>query len=174
MGSRPSWIDHPEQRLICDSQDLQRKVDLMQMADWVNMLAPWEVFATGTFRDRVRFKGDFLRERVFGKSMYGADKAWRKMLSTELNGCSCFYALERNPTRDGYHVHALLADCRETFFKDVWQVWFEKHGRFHSEPVRRYDDVSRYLSKYVLKGPSWWNVKLLPHRFHALHQKPLL
>jgi len=151
---------------------MQKQVDLMQMADWVNMLAPWEVFATGTFRDRVRHQGTF-NERRYGKSLYGADKAWRRTLSTDLNKCSCFYALEPNPSRDGYHVHALLADCGEVWFKDVWQSWFERHGRFHSEPVLRYDDVSRYLSKYVLKKLSWWNVKLMPHRFHALHQKPL-
>jgi len=157
-GSRPLWKSEERRVLPKDVEpEYQLKEDHRQMADWVNMLAPWEVFATGTFR--------------YEAGMWSANKAWKKVLNGQLARCSCFYALERNPSRDGYHIHALLGDCTAIFFKDVWAQWFQRYGRFHSEPVRHYGDVSRYCSKYVCKRSAWWDVRLQWHRFQALHKR---
>jgi hypothetical protein len=82
---------------------------------------------------------------------------------------SYFYALEQNPSRDGFHVHALWADTASVFRKEVWAAWFKRYGRARIEPVRSFEDVSGYCSKYVTKEGAWWNVKLQWHRIRAMH-----
>jgi hypothetical protein len=57
-------------------------------------------------------------------------------------GVSNFYALEENPGRDGFHVHALWCDCFNKSRRDLWQKWFDRYGRNRIEPVNNRDDVS--------------------------------
>ena len=92
-------------------------------------------------------------------------------LRSELRGVSHFYALEQNPGRDGYHVHALWVDCKNLRRSDIWREWFARYGRNRIEPVRSPGDVADYCAKYVTKEGAWWNVKLLSHRHpeHATH-----
>jgi len=37
------------------------------------------------------------------------------------------------------------------------------------EPVKSEADVAGYASKYVMKLPCWWNVKIRWHRLQSLH-----
>jgi len=85
---------------------------------------------------------------------------------------SYFYALEENPCRDGFHVHALWADAGSVFRREAWAAWFKAYGRARIEPVRSKGDVSDYCSKYVTKEGAWWNVKLQWHRLQGLHRAP--
>ena len=77
---------------------------------------------------------------------------------------SYFYALEQNPERDGYHVHALWCDCNGKSRREIWEKWFHCYSRARIDPVNRRDDVADYCAKYVTKEGSWGNVKLLGHR----------
>jgi len=110
----------------------------IEMGDWVHSLAPWQVISHMTF--------------AWEASIWSAQRCYEKFMRTEMRGVSYFYALEQNPGRDGYHVHAL---------------WFHRYGRARIEPVNNPDDVADYCAKYVTKEGSWWNVKLLDQRHPA-------
>lgn len=141
-----------------DDPNTQRKWDASTMADWVNWLAPWQVISHLTFS--------------WEASLDAGRKAYEKFMAKHLGRLSYFYALEQNPGRDGFHVHALWADAGTLFRKSAWSEWFNTYGRARIEPVRRYEDVSGYCAKYVTKEGSWWNVKLQWHRIEAMHKRP--
>jgi hypothetical protein len=94
-------------------------------------------------------------------------RCYLKFMKREMWGVSHFYALEENPGRDGYHVHALWCDCLNKSRRDLWQKWFAQYGRNRIEPVKSRDDVSDYAAKYVTKDGAWWGVKLVDHRHPA-------
>ena len=172
-----------ELRQRTDSQilvmDMQREVlpegcnqaawDAAQMADWVNWLAPWEVIAHLTWRDRTDDKGN-----AHGISQDSAAKCYERFMRKRMPGVSYFSAVEQTPSRDGSHVHALWADARGVYRKEAWHAWFKQFGRARIEPVRNHSDVSGYCAKhlvssYTTKAPIWWNVKLQWHRVQAMH-----
>lgn len=148
---------------------MQRRLDHDQMAGWVSSLAPWQVVAHLTWRDRVGQDGI-----ARGISVTSASRCFEKFMSRQLPHLSYFYAVEPNPSRYGTHVHALWADAKGVYRKEAWASWFKRFGRARIEPVRNCDDVSSYLSKYVTKRSDgldgvWWNVKLQWHRIQALN-----
>lgn len=145
------------ERLVCSDSNTQRAVDNLQMADWVNWLAPWQVISHLTFS--------------WECSLDSGRRCYEKFMRKHLPQVSYFYALEQNPSRDGFHVHALWADAGSVFRKEAWSAWFKTYGRARIEPVRSHEDVSGYCSKYVTKGSAWWNVKLQWHRVEAMHNR---
>jgi len=122
----------------------------IEMGDWVHSLAPWQVIAHLTFS--------------WEASIASAMRCYEKFMRTKMRGVSYFYALEQNPGRDGYHVHALWCDCKSKSRQHTWRTWFERYGRNRIEPVNNQDDVADYCAKYVCKEGAWWNVKLLGDR----------
>jgi hypothetical protein len=138
-----------------DVMSLQVTVDRLQRVGWIQSLAPWEVMATFTFR--------------WEASLFSAQRCFEKWMRRKHPRLSCYYAIEANPSRDGYHVHSLWADCKSTFRKEAWADWFKRYGRAQIEPVRSARDVSDYASKYLTKDDSWWDCKLQWHRVTALH-----
>jgi hypothetical protein len=150
----------------------QARWDNAQMADWVNWLAPWEVIAHLTWKDRIDAHGV-----PYGISMDSARKAYERFMQRELPRVSYFYAIEPNPSRAGCHVHALWADAKGVYRQEAWAAWFQRYGRARIEPVRSQSDVSDYCAKhlvasYTTKAPVWWNVKLQWHRVQAQHGTP--
>ncbi len=143
-----------ERELVSDSRT-QRSVDSLQMAEWVNYLAPWEVISHLTFR--------------WEASLDSGRRCFEKFMKRHLPQATYFYALEQNPSRDGFHVHALWSDLQQAFRREVWASWFRTYGRARIEPVRNFNDVSGYCAKYCTKGNSWWNVHLQWHRKQAMH-----
>jgi hypothetical protein len=125
----------------------------VEMGDWVHSLAPWQVISHMTF--------------AWEASIWSAQRCYEKFMKREMWGVSYFYALEQNPGRDGYHVHALWCDCKSKSRRETWRTWFERYGRNRIEPVNNRDDVADYCAKYVTKEGSWWNVKLLGPRHPA-------
>ena len=152
------------ERLLVDDPSDQKFLDNSQMAHWVSSLAPWQVVAHLTWRDRI---GDDGIAR--GISVDSAAKSYEKFMRKELPQLSYFYAVEPNPSRYGTHIHAMWADAGGVYRKEVWAAWFKRFGRARIEPVNSINDVSGYLSKYVTKGHVWWNCKLQWHRVRALH-----
>jgi hypothetical protein len=125
----------------------------VEMGDWVHSLAPWQVISHMTF--------------AWEASVWSAQRCYEKFMKREMWGVSYFYALEQNPCRDGYHVHALWCDCKNKSRREIWRTWFERYGRARIEPVNSRDDVADYCAKYVTKDGSWWDVKLLGQRHPA-------
>jgi hypothetical protein len=118
----------------------------MAVGDWVHGIAPWQVISHLTFK--------------WEASMPSAMRCYEKFMRTEMWGVSYFYALEENPGRNGFHVHALWCDCKSKSRRSIWQKWFDRYGRGRIEPVNNRDDVADYCAKYVTKENSWWNVRL--------------
>src|ERR1035437_2332443 len=137
---------------------LQLHLDKLAMVSWVDALAPWEVISHLTFRWEV--------------SLDGARRGYEKFMTRELPHLSYFYAEEANPSRDGYHIHALWSDAKTLYRKEAWAAWFERFGRARIEPVKSKADVVSYCAKYVTKERAWWNVKLQWHRVMALNGTP--
>jgi len=140
-GSEPFW-------------KLQLAIDKLERVGWIQGLAPWQVMATFTFR--------------WEAGIYSAQRCFEKTMARRLPGVSYVEAIEKNPGRDGYHVHSLWADCATVYRKEEWAHWHGKYGRAVIEPVRSPGDVSGYASKYLTKDDAWFNVKLQWHRMQAL------
>jgi hypothetical protein len=132
-----------------------RWIDAERMAEWVHGLAPWQVILHFTF--------------AWEASLDSGRRCFEKFMRQHYPRVSYFYALEQNPCRDGFHVHALWSDSRNVFRKEAWAAWFAKYGRARIEPVRSQEDVAGYCAKYVTKEGAWWNVKLQWHRIQALN-----
>src|ERR1035437_3815424 len=128
----------------------------VEMGDWVYGLAPWQVISHMTF--------------AWEASIWSAQRCYEKFMRTEMRGVSYFYALEQNPGRDGYHVHALWCDCKSMRRTKIWDKWFHRYGRARIEPVNSRDDVADYCAKYVTKENTWWGVNLLGQRHPVFKQ----
>lgn len=150
------------ERIIVDRGEeymkLQLYLDKLQMVSWVDSLAPWEVISHLTFR--------------WEASLDSARRGYERFMKRSQPHLSYFYAIEANPSRDGYHIHALWADCKTMYRKEAWATWFERFGRARIEPVKDQRDVANYCAKYVTKARAWWNVKLQWHRVQALRGEP--
>lgn len=141
----------------------QRDRDLVT---WLHLMGPWDVIAHFTWRDKpVHLRDGSLK--WLGASEWTCQRAVERYMC-DLPGVSYFYSVEKNPSRDGHHVHSLWGDCRGVFRKEAWAKWLKLHGRARIEPVRKASDVEEYAAKYVMKLPCWWNVKLRWHRQQAL------
>jgi hypothetical protein len=97
----------------------------IEMGDWVHSLAPWQVISHMTF--------------AWEASIWSAQRCYEKFMKQELWGVSYFYALEPNPGRDGYHVHALWCDCENKSRRVIWQTWFGRYARGSSWRTSTYD-----------------------------------
>lgn len=146
---------------VCTEVDSmkRRSRDAETMFRWVHALASWRVITHNTF--------------VWEASLTSAQRAYERFMRRVLPEVSYFYAIERNPGRDGYHIHALWADCEGVFRKKIWEAWFTRYGRNRVEPVLSKADVADYCSKYVTKEGAWWNVRLVaPELFHRNERSP--
>lgn len=161
MTVEPTFVAGCERHIADAGEDylkLQLHLDKLQRVAWVGSLAEWEVMFTGTFR--------------WSASLDSARRIFEKWMRKKLPHVSYYYALEGNPGRDGFHVHALWADCRGVLRKDAWLSWFKPYGRARIEPVRSKRDCEDYASKYLCKSDGWWNVKLQWHWLQRLNGRP--
>jgi len=151
----------PERVLIAPSEEgmkAQLALDKLQRVSWIeSLVAPggWEVMSTFTFR--------------WESSLESTRRCFTRWIARDLPRISYFYGIEQNPSRDGYHVHSLWADCRSVFRKAVWQDRHDRWGRARIEPVRSKQDSSEYASKYLCKPNAWYDIKLQWHRLQKLH-----
>jgi hypothetical protein len=159
-----------ERRLDPDPA-IQRLLDEEQLVTWLLSVGPWDVIAHLTWRDRVvPFPGkkpwtNRGRTQVLGVAEFSAARGVDSFMR-DLPGVSYFYSVEKNPSRDGHHVHMLWGDCHGVYRKEQWAKWLKLHGRARIEPVNSDRDVAGYASKYVMKIPCWWNINLRWHRWN--------
>lgn len=136
---------------------LQLALDKIQRVAWIESLCDWKVIGTFTF--------------AWESSLSSTQRIFERWMRRKVGRVSYYYAIERNPSRDGCHVHSIWGDCRNVFRKDAWADWFAHYGRAKIEPVRTKRDVTDYCSKYLCKADCWWNVKLQWHRIEQLHNR---
>lgn len=117
------------------------------MADWVHAIKPWQCVSHLTFK--------------WEASQDSTRRNFEKFMRMKLPDVDYFYAIERNPSRDGNHVHALWHRPMTLSRKGAWSEWFAAYGRARIEPVKSQEDVTSYVAKYVTKESAWWNVKLI-------------
>ena len=151
-------MNNREYQQLLEKQDeelrLKKILKKFEMADWVHGLKPWEVIANMTF--------------VWECSLDSATRCHEKFMKRELPSVSYFYALEANPGRKGYHIHALFSDTYGVRRSLVWKKWFDKYGRNRIEPVKSKMNVTSYVSKYVTKEGAWWNLQIKPDGLRSL------
>ena len=113
-----------------------------EFVNWLHGMAPWQWFFTGTFS--------------YEASNASAQRAWTKFMRKHMSDVSWFYVTERNPSRAGYHVHALLHGVDGYSSTSIWKAWFKRFGINRLEPVRSRRKVEEYTTKhcanYLLKG----------------------
>jgi hypothetical protein len=119
--------------------------------DWIAFLGrwEWEWFCTFTFRDLVHPEAADKRFRVLisqaNRVLYGVRWAHYG------RGLRWVRALEYQK-RDVIHYHALLAGVQDLRRLTWMDRWHELAGYARIEPIESTAAVSRYVSKYVVKG----------------------
>ena len=113
-----------------------------EFTNWLHDMAPWDLIFTGTFE--------------WESSLQATRKAFQKFMSKNCPGVTYFFVSEKNPSRPGYHIHALLCNATGLYRKGVWALWKKKYGMNRLEPIRSRLDVEKYTTKhcvtYLTKG----------------------
>ena len=121
-----------------------------QIAEFMDGLAPWQVFFTGTF------KGSFTESQT--------QRAFEKFMQRNYSEITYFYVIEHNPSREGHHVHAVMYSGEPIWRDSLNQAWFGRFGYAKVEKINSRADVASYCSKhvnnYLTKGGGWWNYKI--------------
>lgn len=147
-----------------ENAKLARKAEeKAEMVTWVSGLAPWELAFTGTWK--------------WEASAESARRCFERWMKREAPDVSYFYALERNPCRDGFHVHSLWANTAGLYRRAMWDRWFQRFGRNKLEPIKCRVSAEEYLTKYCTKEVTWeergwWNVHLVDPMLPDLAEKP--
>jgi len=143
--------DEEIQRIL-RGRDVETVAREMEHAEWVQGLASWDIFFTGTFR--------------WTCSEASAQRIFERWVGKVQPGVPTLYGLDPNPSGDGgHHVHGLLASS-DAYRKALWEDWFNRYGRARLEPIANIGGVSGYVAKYPLTGARWWNV------LNCTNQKP--
>ena len=121
-----------------------------QFTNWLHDLAPWELFFTGTF--------------AWESSNSAAQRSFQKFMSSSMPGVSYFYVTEKNPSRPGYHIHALIHGAETYRRKTIWKKWYKRFGINKLEPIKSKKKVEDYTTKhcatYLTKGIGWYDFQL--------------
>ena len=157
---------------------LQREIDLgittrnmpkepdgstCEIADFIDGLAPWQVFFTGTFQ------GNYTERQT--------QRAFEKFMLRNYRDVTYFYVVEHNPSREGHHVHAIMYSNEVLWRDSMNQAWFNRFGFAKVEKIRSKKDVTSYCTKhvsaYLTKGGGWWNYQINDPNLWNDHAKPL-
>lgn len=146
-----------------------------EMVKWLDSLAPWKVFFTGS--------PDFMATKDC------LQRCYESFMKKYYPDVSYVYSIEPYVARGwvvqgkfypAFHMHAMFDDGHDIRWKEFWGRWFERYGRARTEPIVHKADVQSYVTKYVMKGHAdktnnsrreiWWNVKLSKYRKHMRKQ----
>ena len=122
------------------------ETDRVQLKAYVLGLAPWKIFGTFTF-SRPRDEFD-------------AQRRYQAFMDRTCPRVSHFYAVERNPSSAGHHIHAVWANCDDIVRRDVWRQWFHQNGRNRIEPIKEQLGAAFYCAKYLIKGSVLWGQRI--------------
>lgn len=114
---------------------------IAETATWVDSLAQWSTFFTGTTH--------------YPSSCRSMGRSFKRFMKSYYPSVSYVYALE--PYKDyatGFHVHAMFANHFHIQWTTFWARWFDRYGRNETTPIQSKPNVVNYITKYVLKQ---WN-----------------
>ena len=137
---------------------------------WLDSLAPWEIFFTGTTR--------------YAASSRSLKKSYEGFMKRNYRSISYVYSLEPHSV-EGFHVHSMFDKQTHVNWKQFWAKWFKRYGRARTEPIRHQANVGSYVTKYIMKGWNadreemvgdiprdrnerndvWWDVKISQHQY---------
>lgn len=121
-----------------------------EFTNWLHALAPWELFFTGTF--------------AWEASNGAAQRSFQSFMHKEMPDVTWFYVTEKNPSRPGYHIHALISGAETYRRTAIWKKWFKRFGINKLEPVRSRKKVEAYTTKhcanYLTKGYGWYDFEI--------------
>ena len=127
--------------------------------EWIEGLAPWEIFFTGT--------------TYYSASNASLQRTFEGFMKRNYPKVSYVYTLEPH-SAEGFHVHSLFDEGHDIRWKDFWSKWFKRYGRNRTEPIAHKADVENYVTKYICKtheqkhrnknAEIWWNVHLSQYR----------
>ena len=101
-------------------------------------------------------------------------RATKRFLKRHMKEYSYFFVAEKNPGREGHHVHCLLippAGLRVNVRK-LSGKWWSAYGWNKFERIRSKSDVTSYCTKHVCeylnKGDGWYEIEINDSSvFHA-------
>ena len=151
--------DNPCPTVVVRHRGCLKEMRTEEMIGWLDSLAPWEIFFTGTTR--------------YAASNRSLQRTFEGFMKRNYKHVSYIYSLE--PHMDsGFHVHAMFDEGHRIKWKEFWGQWFERYGRNRTEPITHKADVESYVTKYVMKAQDqvhrnkneeiWWNVNLSRYR----------
>lgn len=131
----------------------------------------------GTFKPDWSFKEES-DLHCSGFTERAATRATKKFLKQHMPDYSYFFVNEKNPGRDGHHVHALLIPPGQLDGKahipvrSLAPIWWKKYGWNKFERIKSKDDVTAYCTKHVCeylnKGSGWYEIEINDTEvFHA-------
>ena len=151
-----------------------------EICDWIESLANWKTFFTGTVAPRRYLRRDGIIDyhHISRKSL---EKAFKSFMKKHFPGVS--YVVAYEPFKDGvgWHLHALLADAYGMRYKNgtLFTKWLERFGRNSTEGIEHPANVRNYVTKYLTKewtqnettfpdyrqginhlNEIWWEVKI--------------
>jgi hypothetical protein len=141
---------------ILRGRDVETIAAEMVYAGWVQELAPWTTFFTGTFRNVEVQRGGFTYDVGFSEP--SASRAFRRFMLRHVPGVRGFYGIERNPSREGHHVHGLMAVAANVRRKTLWKEWWERYGTNRIVPIENIGGCSAYCAKYPLTSALEWGL----------------
>ena len=153
---------------------------------WLDGLANWETFFTGTVAPNWYRRKDGTRDMSF-ITCRSLQKGFEHFMKQSFKGVSYVVAYEPHKYA-GFHCHALLSDAYGMRYKNgtMFTKWLERFGRNRTEGIEHPANVRSYVSKYITKEwderepvfPAkvkplnhqeeiWWDVKIKGQREFA-------
>ena len=115
---------------------------------------------------------------VSGFSERAAISATKRFLRRFMTDYSYFFVAEKNPNRDGHHVHCLLIPPagRSVDVRGLSAKWWNAYGWNKFERIRKKSDVTGYctkhVSEYLNKGDGWYEIEINDSEiFHSSVEK---
>jgi hypothetical protein len=125
---------------------MEREKVIAETAAWVDSLAQWSTFFTGT--------------TYYPASQRSMGRSFKAFMRKNYPSISYVYALEPHADiESGFHVHAMFANSFHVQWKTFWKRWFDKFGFNQTTPIQSKPNVVSYITKYVIKQ---WNREYNP------------
>jgi len=119
------------------------------VGEWLNSY-PWDMWATFTFRYNVK---DTINAKKYFKR-FVADVFFKQG-----RNISYFAGVEYHKN-GGTHIHALLGRTSGCRYKDIGQLWFKRYGYAYVEQYRPALGARYYLTKYIAKDLSDYDINM--------------
>lgn len=123
-----------------------------EIVRWLDSLAPWEIFFTGTVKPNPMIHKD--GEKGFMHiSLKSLQKGYEHFMRKNYPAVSHVYVFEPfgGWSGHGFHVHAMFDAGHDIWWKNFHELWKDRFGRNSTEPIKHKADVESYVTKYMMK-----------------------